>query len=91
MPTRLQHLLAAGVRFDAERAVVDRRLHAFRAALDDDERHVLPPELMRDDAADAAVAADDEVILDGFEHTFVPAPLQALGQPAFDDDAWRAG
>ena len=59
---------------------------ALRAALDDDERDVLPPELVRDDAADAAVAADDEVILDRFEHTFVPAPLQPLGQPALDDD-----
>ena len=40
---------------------------------------------LRDDAADAAVAADDEMILDRFEHTFAPAPLQPLGQPALDD------
>ena len=46
----------------------------------------LPLELLGDDAADAAVAADDEMIADRLEHTFVPAALQPLGQAAFDDD-----
>ena len=37
---------------------------------------------MRDDAADAAVAADDVVILMAFQHTFKPAPLRArFGRP----------
>ena len=88
----LQHVLAAGVRLDAERAVLDRRLHALRRCARSTTYGIaLAPELLRDDAADAAVAADDEVIADRFEHTFVAAPLQPLGKPAFDDDGGEQG
>ena len=87
----LQHVLAAGVGLHAERAVLDRRLHALGSRSMTTYGIALPPELPGDDAADAAVAADDEVILDRFEHTFVPAPLQALGQPALDDDRREQG
>src|SRR6185503_8987247 len=82
----LEHVLAAGVGLDAERAFLDRHLHAIGAALDDHVRDPLPPELVRDDAPDPAVAADDEMIFDGFQHTFVAAALQPLREPAFDDD-----
>src|SRR6185503_12617605 len=81
----LQHFLAAGVRLDAERALFERRVQPFGAALDDDIGDALAAELVGDDAADAAVAADDEVILDGFEHAFLPPPLQPLGKAAFHD------
>ena len=40
----------------------------------------------RDDAADAAVAADDEVIVERFEHTRVPALFEPPGEAALDDD-----
>ena len=40
-----QHLLAARVRLDREVAEVDRFLHPFGIALDDDERHRLAREL----------------------------------------------
>ena len=43
-PDPLQHILAAGVGFDAERAFGDRQLHPFRAVLDDHVRNLLPPE-----------------------------------------------
>jgi hypothetical protein len=38
--------------------------------LDDHEGHTLPVQLFGDEAADAAVAAHDEVIPQGFEHAF---------------------
>src|SRR6185436_4511728 len=81
----LQHFLAAGVRLDAERALFERRVQPFGTALDDDIGDALAAELVGDYAADAAVAADDEVILDGFEHAFLPPPLQPLGKAAFHD------
>jgi hypothetical protein len=43
-------------------------------------------ELGGDDAADAAVAAQDEVIGDLFEHTSGAPLLEALMQPALHDD-----
>jgi hypothetical protein len=39
-----------------------------------------------DDAADASVAADDEMIFDLFEHTYGAAPFETLMQPAFDNE-----
>ena len=51
----------------------------------------LPAELPRDDAADAAVAADDEVIRDRSSMRCVPPALQTLRQPAFDDHRGEQG
>ena len=65
MPTRFSTSSSARVGLDGQRAVLDRRLQPLGVALDDDERHRLALELLRDDAADAAVAAEDEVIADG--------------------------
>ena len=86
MPIRLQNVLAARVRLDSEVARVDRRLHPFGVALDDDERHGLAQELAGDDLADAAEAADDEVVGEIVEHASTaprgPALLQvSLDQP----------
>ncbi len=83
----LEHLLAARVRLDRQQSGFDRLLHAFRAALDDHERHLLALKLMRHDAADAPVAADDEVVRKFFEHTCIPAPREALRQSSLDDDS----
>ncbi len=83
----LQHLFAARVRFDGERAIVHRRLDPHRIALDDDVRHVLTVELIRHDAADSAVAADDEVIFQLIQHAPVLPPLQSLRQAAFDHES----
>src|SRR5207248_8810647 len=82
----LQGLLTARIGLDCERAGVDRGLQTLRIALDDDVGDALLPEPLRDDAADAAVAADDEVILDRTEHTSDAPPLQPLRQSSLDDD-----
>ena len=58
-----EHVFAAGVGLDRHAAAVDDVVHAIGVAIDDHERHTLLTELVGDDAADAAVAADDEVIL----------------------------
>src|SRR5438874_1347450 len=72
----LQHVLIARVGLDPERALVDRHLHPLPVTLHDDVRDLLAAELLRHDAADAPVAADDEVVLDGLEHTRVAPPLK---------------
>ena len=59
-----QHVLAARVGLDGEAAVFDALWTRSAIAVDHDEGHALLAELVGDDAADAAVAADDEVILD---------------------------
>ena len=43
-------------------------------------------QLRGDDAADAAVAAEDEVVLDLFEHASEAALLEPPMQPALHDD-----
>src|SRR5204863_8127466 len=85
-PDPLQHILAAGVCLDRQRAVIDRLLQASGIALDDDERHALALQLLRDDGADPAIAADDEMICDRFQHALMATALQPLGHAAFDDD-----
>ena len=70
----------------AEPAALDRLAHALGIALDDDERHALLMQFRGDDAADAAVAAEDEVIFDVFEHTSDAPLLEAPMQPALHND-----
>ena len=54
----------AGVGLHGEQPIHHRRLQTSRIALDDNEWHIVLLELRGDDAADASVAADDEVVLD---------------------------
>ena len=86
MPARLQHVLLAGVGLERQYAALDRRLIAPRIALDHDERHALLPELPGHDAADPAVPADDEVVLDRIDHAYSPALPEMIGQPALDHE-----
>ena len=67
-----QGLFAAGVGLDREHAAIERLVHALGVALDNDERHVLLAELVRDDAADPAVAAEDEVSVELVNHAVHP-------------------
>ena len=78
----LQHLFPAGVRLDDEYPALDGGRRSDRVVLDHDEGHCLAPEFERHDAADAAVAAHDEVILDRLEHAELSSTAQPLGQAA---------
>src|SRR5206468_3704665 len=90
-PDALQYLFTARIGFDCQRSLLDGFLQARRVALDHDTRDTLAAQLLRDDAADAAVAADDEVIFDAFEHAFMPPSPQPLGQAALDHDGRQEG
>ena len=61
------------------------RVHGVRVPVDDDERDVLPAELIGDDEADAAGAAQDEVVGQSVDHTRPPLLLDAGMHARFDD------
>jgi hypothetical protein len=54
-------------------------------ALDDDERNALANELLRDNEAHAAEAADDEVVGQLVEHAFTPPAHPAALEVPLDD------
>ena len=60
-------------------------MHRLGVAVDDDERHVLARELVRDDHADSTAAADDEVVFEFVDHMAAVALLGAGVQAAVDD------
>src|SRR5207302_7882306 len=73
-------LVLDAIPLDEERARLTRRLDRVLAEVEDDERHAVRPELLRHAAADAAVAADDEVVLQSLDRPLPPS----LGERAGD-------
>jgi hypothetical protein len=71
-----EHFLTARVGFHGDPAALDDLVHLVGIAVDHQIRHVLFAEFVGDDAANAAVAADDEVIFDVFQHAVEPAPRE---------------
>ena len=82
----MQHLFLAGIAFDGKGPLGHGRTRTLRAPIDDDNRHALPLKLASDDAANAAVAADDEMIFNLVEHAQVSSLLKACAESALDDD-----
>ena len=79
-------MLLAGVGLERQHALLHRRIVARRIALDHDERHILLPELLGHDAADPAVPANDEVVLDCVDHAYSPALPEMMGQPPLNHE-----
>ncbi len=71
-PHAHQRLLAARIGLDREPAGHDYVVHTVGVSIDDHVRDVLPAELFGDDAANAAVAADDEMFGEIVEHVIEP-------------------
>jgi hypothetical protein len=81
-----EHFLSARVGLDAQHARDDDLVHALGITVDDDEWRTAAAQLVRDNAADAAVPAQDEMVVEMVDHSTDATLLESEVQPAFDDD-----
>jgi hypothetical protein len=58
-----QQLFVARIALQCQRAICRRLIDSRAVSVHHDERHRPPQQLLRDDAADAAVPAQDEVVV----------------------------
>src|SRR4030095_4717015 len=86
-----QHLLAAGIVLETDPATMRDVLGPLVVSFDYDERHALSLQLVGNDAADTAMAAENEVVLNLFQHSTHAAPLEPSLQAALDDDCGHCG
>ena len=90
-PEALEDLFPARVGLDGQHAGGDHLVHALGVAIDDDERHALAAQFLGDGAADAAVAAEDEVVPQFVDHATDPPLFEAEVEAALDDEGGQQG